>query len=187
MSDITKHALEASLKHLLLKKPLNKITISDIAEDCGISRMTFYYHFKDIYDLVEWTCTEEASKALAGNKTYNTWQEGLVNIFNAVLENKPIVLNVYHSVSRKQLERYLYAVTYELLIQVIEEQSVDMSVRQDDKERIAHFYKYAFVDVMLDWVRHDMRDDPQKMVENINLIMHENILNALERYRNDKT
>ena len=75
MSDITKHALEASLKHLLLKKPLNKITIRDIAEDCGISRMTFYYHFKDIYDLVEWTCTEEASKALAGNITYNTWQQ----------------------------------------------------------------------------------------------------------------
>ena len=97
------------------------------------------------------------------------------------------MLNVYHSVSRKQLERYLYAVTYELLIQVIEEQSVDMSVRQDDKERIAHFYKYAFVGVMLDWVRHDMRDDPQKMVENINLIMHENILNAFQRYRNEKT
>ena len=45
MSDITKHVLKASLKHMLLKKPLNKITISDIAEDCGISRMTFYYHF----------------------------------------------------------------------------------------------------------------------------------------------
>lgn len=104
---------------------------------------------------------------------------------NVVLENKPIVLNVFHSVSREQLERYLYAVTYELLIQVIEEQSVNMSVRQDDKERIAHFYKYAFVCVMLDWVRHDMRVDPQKTVENINLIMHENILNALERYRDD--
>ena len=48
MSDITKRALEASLKKLLLQKPLDKITINDIAEDCGISRMTFYYHFKDI-------------------------------------------------------------------------------------------------------------------------------------------
>ena len=54
MSQTTKRALEASLKHLLLQKPLKKITINDIAEDCGISRMTFYYHFKDIYDLVEW-------------------------------------------------------------------------------------------------------------------------------------
>ena len=46
MSEITKRALEASLKNLLLQKPLNKITINDIAEDCGINRMTFYYHFK---------------------------------------------------------------------------------------------------------------------------------------------
>ena len=54
MSKVTKRALEQSLKNLLLKKPLTKITIGDITEDCGINRMTFYYHFKDIYDLVEW-------------------------------------------------------------------------------------------------------------------------------------
>ena len=77
MSQMTKRALEASLKKLLLQKPLNKITISDIAEDCGISRMTFYYHFKDIYDLVEWVCVEDAARALAGKKTYDTWQEAL--------------------------------------------------------------------------------------------------------------
>ena len=52
MSQITKRALEQSLKNLLLQKPLTKITVGDIAEDCGINRMTFYYHFKDIYDLV---------------------------------------------------------------------------------------------------------------------------------------
>lgn len=46
MSQTTKRALAASLKNLLLKKPLDKITINDIAEDCGINRMTFYYHLK---------------------------------------------------------------------------------------------------------------------------------------------
>ena len=51
MSNITKQALEASLKRLLLQKPLTKITIADITEDCGVNRMTFYYHFQDIYDL----------------------------------------------------------------------------------------------------------------------------------------
>lgn len=62
MSQVTKRALEASLKNLLLKKPLSKITINDITEDCGINRMTFYYHFKDIYDLVEWSCAEDAKR-----------------------------------------------------------------------------------------------------------------------------
>ena len=58
MSNTTKRALEASLKKLLLQKPLDKITIQDLTTDCGISRMAFYYHFKDIYDLVEWACVE---------------------------------------------------------------------------------------------------------------------------------
>ena len=106
MSQVTKRALEASLKHLLLQKPLNKITINDIAEDCGINRMTFYYHFKDIYDLVEWSCQEDASRALAGKKTYETWQQGLLQIFQAVLDNKPFILNVYRSVSREQVENH---------------------------------------------------------------------------------
>ena len=105
MSQTTKRALEASLKKLLLEKPLNKITINDITEDCGVNRMTFYYHFKDIYDLVEWSCQEDASRALAGKKTYETWQQGFLQILQAVLDNKPFILNVYRSVSREQVER----------------------------------------------------------------------------------
>ena len=150
MSQVTKRALEASLKNLLLKKPLDKITINDITEDCGINRMTFYYHFKDIYDLIEWCCVEDAKKALEGKKTYDTWQQGFLQIFEAVLDNKPFILNVYHSVSREQVELYLYKLTYDLLIGVVEEKSAGMNVRDEDKKFIADFYKYAFVGLMLD-------------------------------------
>ena len=108
MSNITKYALEASLKKLLLKKPLDKITINDLTSDCGISRMAFYYHFKDIYDLVEWSCLEDATKALQGKKTYDTWQEGLLQIFEVVFENKPFILNAYRCLSREQIENYLF-------------------------------------------------------------------------------
>lgn len=186
MSEITKRALEASLKNLLMKKPLNKITINDITEDCGISRMTFYYHFKDIYDLVEWSCVEDAAKALQGKKTYNTWQEGFLNILHAVLDNKPFIINVYNSISRDQVERYLYQLTYDLLIGVVEEQSAGMSVREEDKEYIAHFYKYAFVGIMLDWIREGTKTSPQEIVDGIGIIVHGNIKNALEGYRKDK-
>jgi AcrR family transcriptional regulator len=86
MAQTTKKALAASLKKLLLTKPLNKITINDITKDCEINRMTFYYHFKDIYDLVEWIFIEEASVALEGKKTYDTWMQGMLNIYEWVLE-----------------------------------------------------------------------------------------------------
>ena len=186
MSQVTKRALEASLKKLLLERPLDKITVTDIAEDCGINRMTFYYHFKGIYDLVEWCCQEDASRALAGKKTYETWQQGLLQIFEAVRENKPFILNVYRSVSREQVENYLYKVTYALLDGVVEEQAQGMSVRQEDKAFLATLYQYMFVGLMLDWIKSDMKEDPQAIVSRLELAIHGNIRAALERLRADK-
>lgn len=186
MSQTTKRALEASLKNLLLKKPLDKITINDIAEDCGINRMTFYYHFKDIYDLIEWSCVEDASKALEGKKTYDTWQQGFLQIFEAVLSNKPFIMNVYHSISREQVEIYLYKMTYNLMMGVVEEKSTGMSVRQEDKEFIADFYKYAFVGLVLDWIKDGMQKDPAVLVERLAALVQGNITSALNNYRNDK-
>ena len=186
MSQVTKRALEASLKNLLLKKPLDKITISDITEDCGINRMTFYYHFKDIYDLIEWSCVEDASKALEGKKTYGTWQKGFLQIFESVRDNKPFIMNVYHSVSQEQVEIYLYNLTYDLLFSVVEEKAIGMNVRIEDKKFIADFYKYAFVGLMLDWIRNDMKEDPERIIEHLGTLMYGNITKALRAYRTDQ-
>lgn len=179
MSNTTKLALEASLKHLMLLKPLDKITISDLTTDCGISRMAFYYHFKDIYDLVEWSCIEDASRALQGKKTYDTWQEGLQQIFEAVLENKPFILNVYRSVKREQVENYLYSLTYQLIEGVVEEQSKNLMVTEEQKKFIADFYKYSFVGVMLDWIKRGMKEAPEEIANMVCVTMHGNVGNSL--------
>jgi len=186
VSNTTKRALEASLKNLLRKKPLDKITVCDIADDCGINRMTFYYHFKDIYDLVEWSCLEDAAKALEGKKTYDSWQEGFLQIFEAVKENKIFIMNVYRSVSREQVEEYLYKVTYDLLINVVNEKAKDIPISESDKAFIAHYYKYAFVGLMLDWIKNGMKDDPNDIIDKLSLLMRGNFTRAIEAYRTDK-
>lgn len=182
MAQITKKALAASLKRLLSEKPLDKITVIDIVEDCGVNRQTFYYHFQDIYDLVEWVFFTEATMALDGKKTYDTWQQGFLHIFEYVLHNRSLVTNVYHSMSRDQLERYLYDVTYDLLMGVVDEQSADLSVREEDKKFVADFYKFAFVGLMLDWIKRGMKDDPQKTIDRLSVLIHGDIRRALEKY-----
>ena len=182
MQNSTKQALEASLKNLLLKKPLDKITIQDLTADCGISRMAFYYHFKDIYDLVEWACYEDAAKALQGKKTYDTWQEGLEQIFEAVLENKPFVLNAYRCISRDQIERYLFRLTYGLVRGVVEEQSAGLPIQEEDKTFIADFYKYSFVGIMLDWIRQGMKEDYQEIVEKTGRTLHGTIAHSIRNF-----
>ena len=182
MSNTTKYALETSLKNLLLKKPMDKITIQDLTTECGISRMAFYYHFKDIYDLVEWVCLEDAKRALQGKKTYDTWQEGLKQIFEAVAENKPFIMNVYHSLSRERIENYLYQLTLNLLMGVVEEKSVGTDITEEEKVFIANFYKYGFVGIMLDWIKHGMKADYQEITEKISIALEGNITQSIENF-----
>ena len=184
MPNITKEALEASLKKFLLKKPLDKITINDLTTDCGISRMTFYYHFKDIYDLVEWACLEDAKKALQGKKTYATWQEGISQIFEVVLENKPFILNAYRSISREQIENYLFSLTRALIMGVVEEQAKGFSITEEQKTFIADFYKYSFVGIMLDWIKQGMKEDYHEIVHNIIITIHGSIGNSIKNFTN---
>lgn len=183
MSQVTKRALEQSLKNLLLKKPLTKITINDIAEDCGINRMTFYYHFKDIYDLVEWACVEDARKALAEKHTYDTWQQGLLQIFEVVRENKPFVMNVYRCVHQEQVERYIKPLVDHLIMEIIDEEIGTMMVQEIDKAFIARVYSYIFVGIMLDWIKDDMHEDPQKIVDRLAQLIKGTIQEALRRFQ----
>ena len=186
MANTTKQLLATSLKQLSLKKPLDKITINDITSDCGISRMAFYYHFKDIYDLIEWVCVEDATSALQGKKTYDTWQEGMLQIFEAVYENKPFVLNAYRTISREQIENYLHQLTYKLIRNVVEEKSVGTNITDVQKQFIAEFYKYSFVGIMLDWIKNGMKNDYNKIVECMAITLHGNIPNSIQNFSERK-
>ena len=183
MAHTTKRTLSETLKKILQEKSLDKVTVVDIVEASAINRQTFYYHFKDIYDLVEWSCLEDAQKALKEKKTYDTWQEGLLQIFYAVRENKPFIMNVYHCVDRAQVEKYLTPLTDELLMGVIEEKSRGVQVRSEDKEFIARIFSYCFIGMMLDWIRDDMKEQPEIIVDKLALVLKDAVTNAIERMR----
>jgi probable dihydroxyacetone kinase regulator len=182
VSQTTKRALAASLKKLLAEKKLDDVTVVDIAEDCEVNRQTFYYHFRDIYDLIDWIYTSEASAALGGKKTYDSWQQGFLQIFQYALDNKQFVLKTYHSSSLEHLEHYLRNETYNLLFGVIEEKAAGLGVRQDDAEFIAHFYKHAFVGLMLDWIGAGMMDKPRIIIDRLSTLIQGDIVTALERF-----
>jgi probable dihydroxyacetone kinase regulator len=185
LAQTTKKALAASLKKLLNEKSLDKVTVKDITNDCEVNRQTFYYHFKDIYDLIEWIYISEARKVLEGKDTYDKWQQGFLEIFDYVIENKMFVENTYHSLSREYLERYLYNETYNLIIGVVEEKAVGMRVSKEEKAFIANFYKYGFVGLMLDWIGKGMREEPAKMIERLSILIQGDFEKALDGFRSD--
>ena len=180
MSQITKRALASALKELLEHKPLNKITIADITEQCGVNRQTFYYHFQDIYALLEWIYTTDAQRLLEGKRDGDTWQQGFLQVLEYIRDNRALVRNTYRSVSRELLEGYLYRVTYQLMRDVVEERAAETQVPEEDRAFLAHFYKYAFVGVMLDWVRRGMREPPEAVVGRVSRMTRGQLLSAIQ-------
>ena len=184
MSKNTKHVLGESLKKLIQKKPLNKITVTEIVTECGLNRMTFYYHFKDIYDLLEWVCLEDAKRALDSiNNTYVNWKDGLYKVFLLVQENRSFVMHVYNSISNDYLEMYIYRLTDALFMAVIDEMDKDKALNYKDKEFIASFYKFAFLGIMLNWIDNNMQEDPRDIIDRLSILVEEDLSGAVERFK----
>lgn len=182
MSQVTKKALARSLKELLEHKPLNKITVTDITQQCGVNRQTFYYHFQDIYALMEWIYTTDATKVLEGKKDEETWQQGFLQVLEYARDNKALVQNTYHSVSRELLEQWLYREMYRLLRSVVDGKAQGLTVSEEDRASVAHFYKYAFVGLVLDWIASGMKTRPAELARLVNTVMEGSIRAALERF-----
>ncbi len=120
---------------------------------------------------MEWTCIEDTEKVLKENRTYDTWQEGFLAVFELAKKDKTFIDNIYRSVSLEVLEQYLYRLVYPLLKNVVDEKAKDYTVRDDTKKYIADFYKYAFVGVLLDWIRSNMKESPEQIVDRVSKIV----------------
>lgn len=179
-SDATKVAMSNALKEQLKKKKLSKITINDIASACNISRMTFYYHFQDIYDLTEWTLEEAAGRAIGENRTYDSWQYGFEDLLEELQGNQVLILNIYRSMDREMIERYLLKIAESLLMPVVEQESHGLPVNEENKRRVAILYSYAFLGVLMEWIGKGMAAPPREVVKMVSAIVQGDFRNSLE-------
>ncbi len=145
MKQITQKALAQSLKTKMQIMPLSKITVNDIVNECGLNRRTLYYHFQDIYDLLEWIYKTELHDILGKNRTSETWELGFLQIFIYLYENKKMVLNTYNSIERDILENHLYDQSFKIIVEVVNELASNIDVDEKDKVDIANFYKIALL------------------------------------------
>ncbi|NCB34361.1 MAG: TetR family transcriptional regulator [Erysipelotrichia bacterium] len=182
MSELTKNAIAQSIKKLASEKPIDKITISEIAKTAGINRQTFYYHFTDIYDLIQWIYISEAAKVIGAHHTYDTWQEGLTEILVYVKSDRAFVMSTYHSISREELERFLYSRTAMLVKDVVDELAKGKNISEKDRAFIADFYKYAFTGLVLDWISKGMEESPEKLVIRLDKVIMGSMPSAVNRF-----
>lgn len=168
MAQMTKLALAQSLKQLMAERTLDKITVKEIVARCGVNRQTFYYHFKDIYDLLEWMFVNEGqefSRRFPNMRTNDDGESAIRNMCSYLSDNKSMVMNIYHSLGRELLDRYLCRQMAKLLHANLSSRVQVYGVKEDDLNYLIGFYKHAFVGSLLDWVHEGLPGETEEIVE----------------------
>jgi probable dihydroxyacetone kinase regulator len=169
MKQHAKAVLIYSFKDLLIKQPLDKITVKEICKHCDVNRQTFYYYFTDIIDIFKFIVSEELSEEIAQNRTFETWEGGFLATMNYLKKNSKMILHVYHSSYWSEANTCFTNFSNKLLNNVVTECAENMRVKLADKDQIfiVNFYRHVFNGLMIDWVSEGMKEEPQIILKKL--------------------
>ncbi len=133
---ITKRAITESFRALLAVKPLDKITVRDIVEDCGLTRNTFYYHYEDIYDLLSDVLESEIERALSVPAGGASWETMLLDMLSFLTDSPQIGRHIFQSKCQDAMRVYLSKVISELSDRYVASPSDAVRLRQQVRVRV---------------------------------------------------
>lgn len=176
----TKQILAASLKDLMRTMPLEKISVSDIVEHADIGRNTFYYHFQDKFDLVNWIFQTESTRFFTERATAENWTTALESIEDYLLENKEFYCNALAYYGQNSLQNYLFDTVSDLAIQQVRsmEQPEYRTLNADELRFVGDFIASATVGMVVRWAHQGMCEDPKKFSSCIRRLCDSSIIRA---------
>lgn len=181
MAQFTKKAIMQCFIQMLNESPMDKISVVDIAERCGINRNTFYYYYCDIYALVKELFTIEAQRIAEKELSCATWQEVCLEALEFVRENRRAVYHLFHSNHRDLLEEYLYDVAHLEMVNFVRREAEGMPVKEEDINSLALFYTSALVGLVTRWMLEGMKADVESILDNIGRLITGNLRMSLKR------
>ncbi len=161
----TKQALSAALKSKMQKKPLAKISITDIVTECKVNRKTFYYHFTDIYDLVRWTFEEDAHKIISQYDFAIEYAEIIIYTMDYIESNEYIINCARDSLGLEALKGFFYKSFIDLAQKIIEAREESSTVKLDEnyKQFLFVFFASAISSILFKWLYDGHKTDKQQI------------------------
>ena len=180
----TKNSLASSLRKAMEKKTFSKITVSEIIEDCGVNRKTFYYHFHDIYDLLKWMLEQDAIEVVKEFDLTENYEEAITFVMDYVENNKHIISCAYDSIGHDHVKSFFYSDFISLmntLISCAEEKS-GLYLEQSYKEFLAQFYTEALSGMLMEWIKKRNSVDKQSVVTSISDTIKVSLVQILKSF-----
>lgn len=166
MAKQTQKFIMSTFMQLLENESLDKITVRDIVEECEINRNTFYYHYSDIYDLLDDVFRVETEKFLEQDVDDNTtFGEEYARAAQFVLKYRKAILHIYDPKKRDVLENYLETLAFSFINRFVKKESEGYGLSDDDVNYITGFYTHAIVGNTIEWIKRKLPSGQERFIE----------------------
>ncbi len=178
-ANFTKLMITQGLKSLLETKPFSDISVGDISKQCNISRNTFYYHFKDKFDLINWIFHTEITPIIEKTTDIEHWNDGLLSLCQYMQTNRTFYMNVLEFQGQNSFSECLMDFYQHFISSIISTAQQKDILSQDQISQIARFYAHGLTGAILDWAKEGMISDPKPTVEMLQKLLEGAILKQL--------
>jgi probable dihydroxyacetone kinase regulator len=181
--------LADSFQRLAVQMPVEKITIKEITDDAGFIRPTFYNHFQDKYDLLEWIIRTEVIDPIIPILQNGYVEEGLVQIFKNALKSKEFFIKTSKMDGQNSLESIIRKCIKEILLNFILSRSErkKFTYAWMTPDMIAEYYAQSMTFVVMTWIRRDMVVPPEEMAKVYQYIVHRSMDDVINEMLFDNT
>ena len=176
MSKETKQLIAETFMELSRRKSIDKVTVKDVVEVCHISRQTFYYHFQDLTDVMEWMLSQTMEQMLTESLQAETAEKALYIFVSTVAEHtKGVLPKLLESQRRAQLETMLLQAVRTYLQEMMKQRMPDLQVSFADLRVAIDFCSYGITGLLLEYGAKETIDTEQ-LTAQIYRILHGGIL-----------
>lgn len=165
----TKRALAESLKGFIQKKPLSKITVTDIVTDCRVNRKTFYYHFDSVYSLLRWSFEQDSLEIVKQFELALEYGEILMFIMDYLEANERLIRSAWSAMGLEETKGFFYNDFLILANALITDTEKRANIQLDEeyKQFLCVFYSTAVEGILLNWFTSKERADKQLVCDMI--------------------
>ena len=172
MALLTQKVILKTFQDMLEEMPFDKISVSALVKRAGISSSTFYYHYEDIYALLNtWLRTLMNSFTDLESPDFD-WKEGTKLLLRSCRAHSSILYHVFDSLSRDQLERYIFSLTDGVFFRQVKRQAVDSGISDEKLREICSFCRYAYIGFLMQFAWEGMKMDIDLNVDRLAVLLH---------------
>ena len=170
MARNTKWAIIEAYIELIKTKNIDKVTVKDVVEVCGITRQTFYYHFQDLMDVIEWGLRVTGDTAVQRGVEAGSVEAAIHLFLDAADRNRQVGRKIFTSQKKPQLCDMIFHMMESLLFAIFKEKNADASIPVDELDFAVHFYAHAVTGIIYDVVMNE-DIDLDSIVQQISVLM----------------